>query len=136
MRKFLISAVLVSAAAVAAPASAQYYDYNRGYNQGYNQGYGYDEGSGYNQGYGRGGNVEQQLDQIQNRIRRAAERGRISRSEANRLFRQADQIDRLYDRYRYNGLSQREVQDIQYRIQNLRQRLQYERQEDRYDRRY
>ena len=124
MRKILISAALISAAAVAAPASAQYYqnDYNRGYGQGY----------GYNQNYGR--NIDQQINQIQQRIERAARNGRISRSEANRLFRQAEQIDRLYDRYRRNGLSQYEARDLQNRIQYLRQNLRFERQEDRYDR--
>jgi TolA-binding protein len=115
MRKFLISAALLSAAAVTAPAAAQYRDYDRG--------------SDYRGGQG----VERQLDQITDRIRRAEDRDRISRSEANRLLRQAEQIDRLYDRYRRNGINQREHYDLQNRIQNLRQRLQFERREDRYD---
>ena len=115
MRKFLISAALLSAAAVTAPAAAQYRDYDRGSD------------------YGGGQGIERQLDQITDRIRRAEDRDRISRSEANRLLRQAEQIDRLYDRYRRNGINQREHYDLQNRIQNLRQRLQFERREDRWD---
>ena len=115
MRKFLISAALLSAAAVTAPASAQYRDYDRG--------------SDYRGGQG----IERQLDQIEDRIRRAEDRDRISRGEANRLLRQAEQIDRLYDRYRRNGLTRWEHQDLQNRIHNLRQRLQFERREDRWD---
>lgn len=115
MRKFLISAALLSAAAVTAPAAAQYRDYDRGSD------------------YRGGQSIERQLDQIEDRIRRAEDRDRISRGEANRLLRQADQIDRLYDRYRRNGLTRWEHQDLQNRIHNLRQRLQFERRDNRYD---
>jgi len=115
MRKFMISAALLSAAAVTAPAAAQYRDYDRGSD------------------YRGGQSVERQLEQIEDRIRRAEDRDRISRGEANRLLRQADQIDRLYDRYRRNGLTRWEHQDLQNRIHNLRQRLQFERRDNRYD---
>lgn len=117
MRKLLISAALLSAAAIAAPASAQYQDYGRGYGYGYNN---------------RGGqHIQRQLDQIVDRIRRAGDRGSISRREENRLLRFADQIDRLHDRYRRNGLTQWEHRDLQNRIQNLRQRFRFARQDDR-----
>ena len=54
MRKLLVSvAAAVSALAVAAPASAQFYG---GPNYGYNNGYGYDDGYGqYDRGYNRRG---------------------------------------------------------------------------------
>ena len=119
MRKILISAALGTAALVAGPASAQYGDYGR---------YGY----GYNRGAER--QIEQQLERVHDRIDRAADQGRLSRREVFRLQREYDQIDRLFDRYRRNGLSGGEYQDLQRRIDNLRQRLRYERQDDRYDR--
>jgi len=115
MRNILISALLVSAVAVSAPAAAQ----PRG-------GYGYGHG---------GANIERQLDQIEQQIDRLRDRRLISQREAARLGYQAEQIDRLHDRYRRDGLSQREHADLQQRIQALRNRVQSERQEGRYDRR-
>jgi hypothetical protein len=116
MRKILISAALISAASMAAPAAAQYGDYNRGNDRNY--------------GYDQGRNIEHEIDQIKQRIDRAARRGTISRSEANRLFRRADQLDRLADRYRRNGLSPREHDELQRRVQDLRQQLRFERRDD------
>ena len=113
MRKFLISTVLLSTVMVAAPASAQV-----------NRGYGH-----------QGQNIERQLDQLEQRIDNMRDRRLISRNEAIRLSRQAEQIDRLHDRYRRNGLTQREHWDLQNRIQNLRQQVRYERREGRDDRR-
>jgi len=120
MRKYLVSAAVVAAALAATPSAAQYQDYGR-----YNP-YGY----GYNQ---QGRDVLQQLRQIEQRIDRAADRGAISRNEARRLFRHADQIERLYDRYRRNGLSRGEVQDLRNRIQWLRQQIRWERRDERRD---
>lgn len=113
MRKFLISAMLLSTVAAATPAAAQY-----------NRGYGH-----------QGQNIERQLDQIERRIDMLRDRRLISNNEAFRLSRQAEQIDRLHDRYRRNGLTQREHWDLQNRIQNLRQHLRAERREGRDDRR-
>ena len=112
MRKILISAMLLSTVAVSAPAAAQY----RG-------GYGF-----------QGGNIERQLDQIEQQIDRLRDRRLISRDEAFRLERRAEQIDRLHDRYRRNGLSPSEHRDLQSRIQNLRHQLRAERREGRDDR--
>jgi hypothetical protein len=111
MRKILISAMLVSAVSVAAPAAAQF------------------RGGGH--GYGQGANIERQLDQIERQIDRLRDRRLISREEAFRLERRAEQIDRLHDRFARNGLSQYERRDLQSRIQNLRQRVQAERHEGR-----
>jgi len=113
MRKFLISTLLLSTVMVAAPASAQV-----------NRGYGH-----------QGQNIERQLDQLERQIDNMRDRRLISRNEAIRLSRQAEQIDRLHDRYRRNGLTQREHWDLQNRVQNLRQQVQAERREGRYDRR-
>jgi hypothetical protein len=113
MRKFLISAIALSTVALsAAPATAQY------------------RGGGYNQG---GAGIERQIDQLEQQIDRLRDRRLISNSEAVRLSRQAEQIDRLHDRYRRNGLSQGEQRDLMQRVQNLRQRVQAERLEGRRD---
>jgi exonuclease VII large subunit len=115
MRSFLISTALICAAAVAAPASAQYNPQNGGYD------------------YRGGQNVERQLHQLRQRVERSEDRDRLSNRERYQLLRQIETIDRLYDRYRRNGLTQWEASDIQNRIQNVRQRFRWERQEDRYD---
>lgn len=118
MRKLLVSAALIlSSAIAAAPAAAQYYpNDNR---------YGYDR---------RGGqHIERQLYQLRQRVERAEDRDRLSPRERNQLLRQIYGIDRLYDRYRRNGLTRWEMQDIQNRVQHLRQRFRWERQDDRWD---
>lgn len=117
MRKFVIaSALIVTAATGAAPASAQYYPDNR-------HGYGY-----------RGDDrIDRQLDQIEDRIRRAADRRQISRREEYRLLNMAERLDRLEDRYSRNGLTQWERRDLQNRLQHLRQQLRFERRDDRWD---
>lgn len=115
MRKMLISAAMLSALALAAPASAQYHRA---------PGHGY----GYDQGYQRGGqSIQRELGQIVERIRRAESRRHISRSEARRLYRKADKIDARYDRYRRNGISPSEYRDLQHRINDLRRDLRWER---------
>lgn len=114
MRKFLISALVL--ASVSAPALAQ----PRG---------------GYDGNRNRFAGIERQIDQIEQQIDRLRDRRLISSNEAQRLARQAEQIDRLHDRYRRNGLSEREHHELQQRIQGLRQRLQSERREGREDRR-
>jgi hypothetical protein len=112
MRTFLISALALSAVAVSAPAAAQQY-----------------RGGNHN-----GANIERQIDQMERQIDRLRDRRLVSRNEATRLARQAEQIDRLHDRYRRNGLSQGEHRDLLQRIQNLRQSVRYERREGRNER--
>ena len=113
MRKFLIPALIV--ASIAAPSAAQ----DRG---------GYDQRRG-------GAGIERQIDQIEQQIDRLRDRRLISSNESQRLARQAEQIDRLHDRYRRDGLSRREYSELEQRIQTLRQRVQAERREGRYDQR-
>lgn len=121
MRNILISAALLSAVAAAAPAAAQYGNYNRGYSQGH----------GYNQGQ----NIRSQLNQLRQRIDQLARRGLVSRNEASRLFHRADEIDFRAQRFARNGISPREHQELQSRIHDLRQRVQSERREGRRDNR-
>jgi len=113
MRKLIVAALI--AATVAAPAAAQH----RG---------GYDN-------RGRSAGIERQVDQLERQIDRLRDRRLISANESVRLTRQAEQIDRLHLRYRRDGLSPREVSDLQQRIAALRDRVQNERQEGRRDRR-
>jgi hypothetical protein len=128
MRKILISAALLSGLAfAAAPASAQY---GRG---GYDRG-GYDRG-GYGYGYNQGGDIHRQLGQLDQRIDHLFQRRLISSNEARRLSREVDQIERLFERYRRNGLSQGEHHDLMRRIHHLRQEIREERREGREDRR-
>ena len=117
MRKILISAAILASVAAAAPAAAQY----RGY--------------GYGQGPTRSEQIERQLQQLRDRIRRAEDRDLISEREEARLLDRLGDIARRYDNFRRNGLSAREHQELQHRIQDLRQRIQSERREGRDDRR-
>ena len=111
MRRFLISAALMSAAAmaVATPADAQY----RGPAQGY--------------GEFRGGGIERELIQIRQQIRLGFDRGMLTRGEAARLNRDANRIDERLRRRAWDGLGFRERQDLQRRVQQLRQKLRFER---------
>ena len=119
MRKIILSAVLLSGAFAAAPAAAQYRDYNRGYAYGHNQSRG----------------LEQQLMQIRQRIDSMYQRRLISPNEARNLSERAENLQRrLYDASR-NGISPREHANLRHRIQELRQRLQSERFEGRQQRR-
>ena len=114
MRKFLISAALLSAVAVAAPASAQNY-------------------RGYGQGPTRSVQIERQIQNLRDRIRVAEDRDRISEREEDNLLRRLGNIAERYDRFRRNGLSRGEQNDLHRDLQDLRQRLQAERREDRRD---
>jgi hypothetical protein len=113
MRRFLISAALLSAAsiAVATPAEAQY------------------RGQGYGQGYGefRGGGIQRELGEIRQQIRLGFDRGFLSRGEAARLTRDADKIEQRLQRRAWDGLNFREREDLQRRVQQLRGRLRFER---------
>ena len=134
MRKFLISAALLSAAsiAVATPADAQYR--GQGYGQAYGQGY----GQAYGQGYGehRGGGIQRELGEIRQQIRLGFDRGMLSRGEAARLTRDADRIQDRLQRRAWDGLNFREREDLQRRVQQLRERLRFERFDNRRDRRW
>ncbi len=118
MRKFLIAAVALSAVAATAPAAAQY----RG---------GYDPRPGYGHGYGNGSDIVAQLRQIDQRIANSFDRGRITRNEARRLSNESNRIENRFRDYRRGGLSQREHQELQYRIRELREELREDRRDGR-----
>ena len=114
MRKMLITAALVSSVAVAAPAAAQW---NRGYAEGPT----------------RSVQVERQIENLRDRIRRAEDRDLISEREEARLLDRLRGVAERYERFRRNGLSRGEQNELHARLQELRQRLQAERREDRWD---
>jgi chromosome segregation ATPase len=118
MRKLLISAALLSAFAVSAPASAQRWN---------------DHGQGYSHGQTRG--FDQQLQQLRQRIDQMYQRRLLSNNEARKLQGRVNDIrERLYD-YSRNGFTYRERDSIQHRIHELRERIQNERREGRDQRR-
>jgi septal ring factor EnvC (AmiA/AmiB activator) len=118
MRKLIISAALLSAFAVSAPATAQRWDDR-------NQGYGQNQSRGF----------EQQLHQLRQRIDNMYQRRLLSNNEARKLQGRVNDLrNRLYD-YSRGGLSYRERDDLQRRIHDLRERLRDERHEGREQRR-
>ena len=109
MKQLLFAAGAVSALAIALPAAAQGY------------------GGGYDP-------IHQQFQRLETRIERGAERGVLTRGEAQRLRSEFRQLVRLDSQYRRDGLSRWEYADLDRRVQALTARGRYERRDD--DRRY
>ncbi|MEA3029072.1 MAG: hypothetical protein QOG13_397 [Sphingomonadales bacterium] len=139
MRKFLISAALVSTALTAAPAMAQ--DYGRpGYDQRDDQ---RDDHRGDHRGdWNRNGPSRQainellrDLDRVEARIERSVQRRIISRREAFGLRREASQIRFQLNRAMRNGINNREFFALRAQVNRLGARLRDER-NDRDGRRY
>ncbi|MFN3945467.1 MAG: hypothetical protein ACK4K7_11120 [Allosphingosinicella sp.] len=121
MRKLVLSAALASAFALSAPAAAQ--DWGRH--------------PGGQQNYGQSRQAEREigrdLGRLEDRIFRAIDRRQVSRREGERLLREHERIADRFDRFRYDGLSRWEYQELSGRIDALRQRLRFERWDDRRD---
>lgn len=123
MRKFLIlAAAAASTLAVAAPAAAQWQQPQYGY--GYGQGYG--PGYGYNNNYGHVRSLQVRLNHIERQINRLDSRNILSEREADRLRRQANQLERQIRYASRNGLNQWEFRDLQNRLVHLEQRVRFE----------
>jgi hypothetical protein len=105
MRKLVVSIVIASAAVTAAPATAQYWRLSQSVHR----------------------EIRQDINQLENRIERAADRRRISQREATSLLRDARHVRRLYRNYTQNGLTRREVADLEWRVNRVQQRLRMER---------
>jgi hypothetical protein len=128
MRKFLISALVLSTLVGVAPAAAQhggYHNDNRG-----------------NVAWNRGGPSRQAINELlrdlqraESRIDRSAQRRIISQREAFGLHREANQIERQLQRAGRNGISGREFGALRVQVNRLEQRLRVERR-DRDGRRY
>lgn len=111
MRKLLITiATAVSALAVAAPASAQYFPQPRGNAYGHNT-------HGYMQ------SLQVRVNRLQSRIERLDSRDRISEREARNLRQEARELERRMYRAARNGLHPQEAQQIEYRLARIEQRL-------------
>lgn len=122
-KKALLSLLAASAVAIATPALAQSYGgHGGGHGGGYNGGH----GGGYNGGW-NGGGLNGEQAQLAQRIDRAAYRGAISRREAQDLRHQLNQYERLEYRYRRDGLSRWERNDLSQRLDRIRWQLREDR---------
>jgi hypothetical protein len=108
MRKILLLAAAVSALGVAAPAAAQYYSSPNRVVPGT---------------YGVDNAYDVRINQLRARLDAGVRAGSIDVREANRLSRQIDDLQRLEDRYAYNGLTESERYDLQRRLRQVRQNV-------------
>lgn len=107
MKKLIVSlAAVASVVSVAAPAAAQSWQ-----------------------------NINQRQDRIERRIDQGVRHGDLTRREAIRLRDDVRQIARLEARYRVNGLSTWERQDLDRRLDRLEAQLRFERRDHQYSRR-
>ena len=113
MRKVLITLAIASATVVASPSVAQRY-------------------GGQNH---QGAQIQREINQLENRIQRSIQNGRLSRREAVSLRREANGLERDYFRFSRNGLDRGEYRNLQVRLDRLQARLRIERR-DRDGRRY
>jgi len=123
MRKLSMLMLASAAVAIAAPAMAQDYRYDRGYDQRYDRGY---DQRGWNRDVGRG--VQRDLMRLNNRVQVDMQRGSISNRVARAFFKRIADLQRAESRARdKNGgwLRQDQARDLQVavdRVQNdLRQ---------------
>lgn len=107
MRKLIISFALAAATiGTASPAMAQ-----RG-------------------GFAPAQDIRRDIDRLENRIDRAAQRGAISRREAVGLRREANQLQRTFWSYQRNGLDRREIGQLRAGINRIEYRLREERRDN------
>ncbi|HYI40331.1 MAG TPA: hypothetical protein VE053_08440 [Allosphingosinicella sp.] len=130
MRKFLISALVLSTVVGVAPAAAQHGGGHGAHN---------DRG---NVSWNRGGPSRQAINELlrdlqraESGIQRSVQRRVISQREATGLRREANQIERRLQLAGRNGISGREFGALRVQVNRLQQRLRIERQ-DRDGRRY
>jgi hypothetical protein len=71
--------------------------------------------------------IQQDINQLERRIDRAAQRRTISRREAVSLRRDAMDLKRTYYRFSRNGLDRREVAQLESGVNRVHARLRYER---------
>ena len=127
MRKFLIPTLLLSTVVAVAPAAANHGGYHR--DRGHVE-------------WNRGGpsrhainELIRDLNRVEARIERSAQRRIISPREAFSLRREANSIERQLQRASRNGISGREFASLRVQVNRLEQRLRIERR-DRDGRRY
>ncbi len=107
MKKIITTMAALSVVSIAAPAAAQY----------------------------RGGNLDNRIEHLQDRLQQGVQRGTISRGEAMPLRDRLRQLTRLERQFSRGGFSRNEQRILQQRIQSLRQQIHYaERSRGGYDR--
>ena len=108
MRKFVLSVAAAAAAVtatIAVPASAQAWRMQPAVER----------------------EIRQDINQLERRIDRAAQRRIISPREATSLRREADRLERTYYRFARNGFTRHEVAQLERGVNRLHQRLRIER---------
>lgn len=115
MKEALLSVAAVAAlAATAVPAAAQSYGY----------GYGHDRAAVQN--------INARQAQLEQRIQRGLRSGALTPREAIQLRAELRNIDRLEQRYRSRGLTQREYADLDRRLDRLTAAIRFERRDRQY----
>lgn len=109
MRIWIVSIAAAAAALTAGSASAQdhgadYRDYSRGYSRGYDP---------------RWNDPSHQIWQLQNRVERATENGRLSRRQASYFLAQIAELRRLDWRFSRQGYTPWERRAIRQRTDSL-----------------
>ena len=126
MKKFLIPAIVLAAASIAAPAMAQNYGPQHRDDRGSR--YEQDPGGRY-ENDNRGGwqNISQRKYQLDRRINQGERNGQLSRREAMRLRTELNALVYLERTYLRGGLSQRERADLDRRYDRLAMQVRAER---------
>ena len=112
----LIALAAVSLGAMAAPAAAPGYDRNDRYDSRYDDSRQDNSRWNYRHDWDRGFNINQMQGRLEHRIDRGIRNGRLTRHEANVMRDQFVGIARLEARYRQNGLSRYERNDLERRL--------------------
>ena len=111
MRKFIVPAVVLAAASVAAPSFAQ--SYHRPAPQAVS--------------YGSWQSINARQANLDRRIDQGVRTGQLSRREAGRLRAELNSVQRLEAGYRRGGLSGWERADLDRRLDRLAAQVRYER---------
>ena len=129
MKTIVIALAALTALGAAAPAAAQYGQYDRGYDR-YDRGYNHR----YDRDHRRFMSINERQARLERRIEQGIRNGQLTRYEAARLRREFRRIAYLENRYRSNGLSGWERADLDRRFDALQAQIRYERRDD--ERRY
>ena len=117
MRTLLFSvAAAASALAFASPASAQYYPQPQGYAHGYHNPY----------NHGQIQVFMARIDRLQRTVHQLDRQGRLSRHDAARIHRSAEQLRQRLIQSSFNGLNRRERALFNQRIDRLNALMRHE----------
>jgi hypothetical protein len=120
MKKVVFALVAAgSALAFATPAAAQYYPAPPAYGAPYGNAY------GYQNNWGQVRSLQVRINNVQRQIKQLDRRDRVRDGQADRLRREANQIENRLQRAMRYGLNGYEANDINARIVRLEQRVQY-----------